>query len=122
MDVCTHPASMIRMTVLNSMLDNKDFLTRLLVGWRLVARQSEAMFCYACQLTFFVVVFIVVLANKVSDTVHNYVNANGDASQNSVMQICEPGPDSKIHEAHTGPIWVLSAPDGPHVGHMNLAF
>ena len=30
-------------------------------------------------------------------------------------------PDSKIHEANMGPAWVLSAPDGPHVGHMNLA-
>ena len=31
-------------------------------------------------------------------------------------------PDSKFHEANMGPTWVLSAPDGPHVGHMNLAF
>ena len=30
-------------------------------------------------------------------------------------------PDSKVHEANMGPTWVLSAPDGPHVGHMNLA-
>ena len=29
--------------------------------------------------------------------------------------------DSKIHGANMGPIWVLSAPDGPHVGPMNLA-
>ena len=30
-------------------------------------------------------------------------------------------PDSKVHEANMGPIWVLSVPlpDGPHVGHMN---
>ena len=25
-------------------------------------------------------------------------------------------PDSKIHGANMGPTWVLSAPDGPHVG------
>ena len=25
-------------------------------------------------------------------------------------------PDSKVHEANMGPTWVLSAPDGPHVG------
>ena len=31
-------------------------------------------------------------------------------------------PDSKVQVAHMGPTWVLSAPDGPHVGHMNLAF
>ena len=29
--------------------------------------------------------------------------------------------DSKVHGANTGPIWVLSAPDGLHVGPMNLA-
>ena len=30
-------------------------------------------------------------------------------------------PDSKVHWANMGPTWVLSAPDGPHVGPMNLA-
>ena len=30
-------------------------------------------------------------------------------------------PDSKVHGANMGPTWVLSAPDGPHVGPMNLA-
>ena len=29
-------------------------------------------------------------------------------------------PDSKVHVAHLGPTWVLSAPGGPHVGPMNL--
>ena len=29
-------------------------------------------------------------------------------------------PDSKVHGANMGPIWVLSAPDGPHVGPMNF--
>ena len=28
---------------------------------------------------------------------------------------------NKVHEANMGPTWVLSATDGPHVGHMNLA-
>ena len=32
-----------------------------------------------------------------------------------------PYPDSKVHGANLGPTWVLSAPDGPHVGSMNLA-
>ena len=27
-------------------------------------------------------------------------------------------PDSKVHVAHMGPTWVLSAPGGPHVGPM----
>ena len=30
-------------------------------------------------------------------------------------------PDSKAHGANMGPTWVLLAPDGPHVGPMNLA-
>ena len=30
-------------------------------------------------------------------------------------------PDSKVHGANMWPTWVLSAPDGPHVGPMNLA-
>ena len=30
-------------------------------------------------------------------------------------------PDSKVHGANMRPIWVLSAPDGPHVGPMNFA-
>ena len=30
-------------------------------------------------------------------------------------------PDSKVHGANMGPTWFLSAPDGFHVGHTNLA-
>ena len=30
-------------------------------------------------------------------------------------------PDSKVNGANMGPIRVLSAPDGPHVGPMDLA-
>ena len=29
-------------------------------------------------------------------------------------------PDSKVRGANMGPTWILSAPDGPHVGPMNL--
>ena len=29
-------------------------------------------------------------------------------------------PDSTVHGTNMGPTWVLSAPDGPHVGPMNL--
>ena len=32
-----------------------------------------------------------------------------------------PIPDSKFHGANMGATWVLPAPDGPHVGPMNLA-
>ena len=30
-------------------------------------------------------------------------------------------PESKVHGANVGPTWALSAPDGPHVGPLNLA-
>ena len=30
-------------------------------------------------------------------------------------------PDSKVHEANTGPIWGRQDPGGPYVGHMNFA-
>ena len=33
----------------------------------------------------------------------------------------EQDPDSKLHGDNMGPTWVLSAPDGSHVGPMNLA-
>ena len=30
-------------------------------------------------------------------------------------------PDSKVHGANMGPVWILSASDGPHYNPMNLA-
>ena len=33
----------------------------------------------------------------------------------------KPVLDSNVHGANMGPTWVLSAPDGSHVGPMNLA-
>ena len=39
----------------------------------------------------------------------------------AISQYSEHVPDSKVHGANMGPTWVLSAPDGPHVGPMNLA-
>ena len=36
------------------------------------------------------------------------------------MCMCK-SPESKVHGANMGPTWVLSAPEGPHVGRMNLA-
>ena len=37
-----------------------------------------------------------------------------------VMNLINHIPDSKAHGANMGPTWFLSAPDGPHVGPMNL--
>ena len=39
----------------------------------------------------------------------------------NVLILFNRHPDSKVHGANMGPTWVLSAPDGPHVGPMNLA-
>ena len=39
----------------------------------------------------------------------------------SLHQTLCADPDNKGHGANMGPTWVLSAPDGPHVGPMNLA-
>ena len=36
-------------------------------------------------------------------------------------EINTKSPESKVHGANMGPTWVPSAPDGPHVGPMNLA-
>ena len=40
---------------------------------------------------------------------------------NSRYDTILPTTDSKVHGTNMGPTWVLSAPDGPHVGPMNLA-
>ena len=49
----------------------------------------------------------------------------GICLKNLIPMIFFPGsmifPDSKVHGANMGPIWVLSAPDGLHVGPTNLA-
>ena len=34
---------------------------------------------------------------------------------------CQAYPESKVHVANMGPTWVLSDPDGSHIGPMNLA-
>ena len=38
-----------------------------------------------------------------------------------IIQKVSRYPDSKVHRANMGPTLVLLAPDGPHVGPMNLA-
>ena len=38
-----------------------------------------------------------------------------------VREALSKPPDSKVHVANMGPTWVLSPPNGPHVGPINLA-
>ena len=44
-----------------------------------------------------------------------------NAGTSAVLRQRKATPNSKDHGANMGPTWVLSAPDGPHVGPMNLA-
>ena len=37
------------------------------------------------------------------------------------VALAKDHPDSKVHGANMGPIWILSVPEGPHVGPLNLA-
>ena len=48
-------------------------------------------------------------------------NAEETTSTSAKPQRNNISPNSKVHGANMGPTWVLSAPDGPHVGPMNLA-
>ena len=51
-------------------------------------------------------------ANKRHSAPMSFVSSRDASSQD---------PDCKVHGANTGPAWILSAPDGPHDGPMNLA-
>ena len=42
-------------------------------------------------------------------------------ARHDIISVLYVSPDSKIHGANMGPTWVLPAPGGPHVGHINLA-
>ena len=45
----------------------------------------------------------------------------GDMRCHADTFICnQDAPDNKFHGANIEPTWVLSAPDGPHFGPMNL--
>ena len=51
----------------------------------------------------------------------NRLNENEWQSLHTASSSNSWTPDSKVHGANMGLTWVLSAPDGPHVGPMNLA-
>ena len=53
-------------------------------------------------------------------TSHTCLHCTATASHCTSGDLKVMTPDSKIHGANMGPIWVLSAPDGPHVGPMNF--
>ena len=49
------------------------------------------------------------------------IGLGNNLSPNPCQAPTQTNPDSKVHGANMGPTWVLSAPDGPHIGPMNLA-
>ena len=58
-------------------------------------------------------------------TDHSLINLDdllvSDTCRRPQLYITINIPESKVHGANMGPTWVLSAPDGPHIGPMNLA-
>ena len=46
---------------------------------------------------------------------------NDSFDQSNIFSYPNNTPGSKVHGANMGSIWVLPAPDGPHVGPINLA-
>ena len=53
--------------------------------------------------------------------VHTSINKSYNCPTNQPTGTIIVFPDNKFHGANMGPTWVLSAPDGPYDGHMNLA-
>ena len=49
------------------------------------------------------------------------IKVPSDECHKASLIIIEHCPDRKVHGANMGPTWVLSTPDEPHVGPMNLA-
>ena len=52
---------------------------------------------------------------------YNYIHISVPLQYWDNVDIWNISPESKVHGTNMGPIWVLSAPDGPHVGPMDLA-
>ena len=51
----------------------------------------------------------------------SYIQYPSETLVKELIFLCRAFPDSKVHGTNMGPSWVLSAPDGPHVGSMTLA-
>ena len=64
---------------------------------------------------------MIILFSMISDISRNICISDKYQNKQSNKSQQYNNPDSKVHVDHMGPTWVLSAPDGPHVGPMNLA-
>ena len=78
-----------------------------------------ALCCFACR------VLCWLMSKKKPESFHeaNFVVTLSSDDGVGIMATLgfQCSPESKVHRANMGPTWVLSAPDGPHVGPMNLA-
>ena len=54
--------------------------------------------------------------DSLNDIVYHELAECGEAPLTALQ-----APDSKVHGANMGPIWVRQDPNGPHVGPMNFA-
>ena len=59
-----------------------------------------------------------ILFPRMADNIQDFL-----ALQKIIFAVCleHRYPDNNVHGTNMGPTWVLLAPDGPHVGPMNLA-
>ena len=66
---------------------------------------------------------VLVFLNFLSDNVkrHHKPQERDLINKDFHWSFFDCAPNSKVHGANMGPTWALSAPDGPHVGPMNLA-
>ena len=80
---------------------------------------SSHYFCLLWNNFFFnIKYFLLSYSINVVSTFYQYIHiVCVDFSMDSTFD----NPDNKVHGANMGSTWVLSAPDGPHVGLMNLA-
>ena len=73
-----------------------------------------------CEITIIKTLQKLLMTNIYSfDVMHILATASNLGHKLSIITLLDP--DNKVHGANIGPTWVLSAPDRPHVGPMNLA-
>ena len=96
----------------------------------LILRLLQCCMYYAEHCEYILFIHVYFALSLVISTIYiaqNYHAAFSSASHNfvhiyaSACSFYSVFPNSIFHGANMGPIWALSAPDGPHFGPMNLA-
>ena len=82
-----------------------------------VTRQKHPSMTSSCSglkmLTFLAMRLVLFMTTQIAEFARKHVFPR--------LSVAMQFPDSNVHGANMGPTWVLSAPDGPHVGPMNPA-